>query len=104
MVRRESDTGIGEGGGRFPSTHWSAIRALKSEDQDRRGPALDLILRLYWKPVYKYLRIRWRKSNEDAKDLTQAFFVRAIEKEFFHDYDPAISKFRTFLRTCLDGF
>ena len=51
------------------------------------------------KPVYKYIRLRWGKSNEDAKDLTQAFFTRALEKDFFASYDPAQAAFRTFRRS-----
>ena len=42
--------------------------------------------------------------REDAEDLTQGFFTRAMEKEFFGGYDPAKARFRTFLRTCLDRF
>src|SRR5262249_34919155 len=45
-----------------------------------------------------------RKSNEDAKDLTQAFFAQAFEKNYLRTYDPAKGTFRSFLRTCLDGF
>src|SRR6185295_5952320 len=37
-------------------------------------------------------------------DLTQAFFTRALEKDFFASYDPAQAAFRTFLRSCLDHF
>jgi len=55
-------------------------------------------------PVYKYLRIRWEKSIDDAKDLTQGFFLEAMEKDFFQRFDPERARFRTFLRTCLDGF
>jgi RNA polymerase sigma factor (sigma-70 family) len=55
-------------------------------------------------PVYKYLRIRWQRSIDDAKDLTQGFFLEAIEKDFFRAFDPEKARFRTFLRTCLDGF
>jgi len=55
-------------------------------------------------PVYKYLRIRWQKSIDDAKDLTQAFFLAAMEKDFFRTFDPERARFRTFLRTCLDGY
>jgi RNA polymerase sigma factor (sigma-70 family) len=58
----------------------------------------------YWMPVYKYIRIKWGKPSEDAKDLTQGFFAEAMEKNFFQRYDPARAKFRTFLRTCLEGF
>jgi len=41
--------------------------------------------------------------HEDAKDLTQEFFTAAFEKAFFDPYDPKKSRFRTFLRTCVDG-
>ncbi len=55
-------------------------------------------------PVYKYVRIKWNKPTEDARDLTQGFFLEAMEKNFFDRYDPSKARFRTFLRTCLDGF
>jgi len=58
----------------------------------------------YWKPVYKYVRLRWHFSNEDAKDLIQGFFTRALDKGFLGEYDPAKASFRTYLRTCLDRF
>ena len=41
---------------------------------------------------------------EDAQDLTQEFFTRAFEREYLSRYDPAKARFRTFVRTCLDGF
>jgi DNA-directed RNA polymerase specialized sigma24 family protein len=103
MNRWDSDTGIGAGGGAFPETRWSAVQALSHGGAARRQ-AWEIVVAVYWKPVYKYLRIRWRKSNEDAKDLTQAFFARAFEKDFFVPYDPSKARFRTYLRTCLDGF
>lgn len=58
----------------------------------------------YWKPAYKYIRLRFREDGESARDLTQGFFARAFEKGWLAAYDPAKGSFRTFLRTCLDGF
>lgn len=58
----------------------------------------------YWKPSFKYVRLKWHADPEEAADLTQAFFLRAYEKRFFAGFDPARARFRTFLRTCLDGF
>jgi RNA polymerase sigma factor (sigma-70 family) len=55
-------------------------------------------------PVYKYVRIKWGKSIDDAQDLTQGFFLQAMEKRFFDKFDPGMARFRTFLRTCLDGY
>jgi RNA polymerase sigma factor (sigma-70 family) len=98
------DTGIGGGKSKFPTTHHSAILAARSDDSVERSRAMEVIIGAYWKPVYKYIRIQWRKSNEDAKDLTQAFFTRILEKEILENFDPSRAKFRTYLRTCLDGF
>ena len=42
--------------------------------------AFDTVVACYWKPLYKYARVAWRRSPEDAEDLTQSFFTRAFEK------------------------
>ena len=97
------DTRIGGPGGKFPATRWSAIVAARSKDADERTRALGTIAAGYWKPVYKYIRTRWGKSNDDAKDLTQEFFSRLIEKGFLDGYDPAKARLRTFLRVCVDA-
>lgn len=98
------DTLLGGAQEQFPRTRWSAIVALRSPDANERQRSFGAIVSAYWKPVYKYLRLQWRKSNEDAKDLTQGFFTLALEKGYFQNYDPAQARFRTFLRTCLDGY
>jgi RNA polymerase sigma factor (sigma-70 family) len=74
------------------------------QDSDQRNRAVEALIQLYWMPVYKYLRMKWMKSEEDAKDLTQGFFLRVVEKNFLADYKPEKARFRTYLRTCLDGF
>lgn len=97
------DTKIGGAARRFPTTRWSAVVAARSGDAGERRRAFEALIAAYWKPVYKYVRARWGKSNEDAKDLTQEFFTRLIEKEFLESYDPAKARLRTFLRVCVDG-
>src|SRR5262252_3312763 len=91
-------------GAAFPPTRNSTIRAMWSTDEAERSRGYEALISAYWMPVYKYLRIRWQKSIDDAKDLTQAFFLEAIEKDYFRAFDPGRARFRTFLRTCLDGF
>jgi RNA polymerase sigma factor (sigma-70 family) len=100
----DADTGIGGPHSRFPETRRSAILDLGSRDSHSRGCAWETLIAAYWKPVYKYIRVRWNQSNENAKDLTQAFFARALEKEFFEEYNPAKARFRTYLRVCVDRF
>jgi DNA-directed RNA polymerase specialized sigma24 family protein len=100
----DQDTNIGGPHHRFPVTSHSAIIAARSEDAQERERALEAILASYWKPIYKYIRIKWQASNEDAKDLTQGFFASALEKDYFASYDATKASFRTFLRTCLDRF
>jgi RNA polymerase sigma factor (sigma-70 family) len=88
----------------FPNTRHSVVRDLASVDPDRRAAAYDALARSYWRPVYLYVRLRGRRDAEDARDLTQEFFARAFEREYLERYDPAKARFRTFVRTCLDGF
>src|SRR5579862_6394922 len=98
------DTQIGGRDGKFPPTRYSIVLAVQSEDEHERRRALDVLIAAYWKPVYKYIRIRWGKDNEEAKDLTQQFFVRLLEKDFLESYDSTRARLRTFLRVCLDRF
>jgi len=100
----DADTDIGGPLHKFPVTNHSAIVAARSDDQLVRRCAFDTILASYWKPAYKYIRLKWQADNEDAKDLTQGFFTTAFEKNYFSHYDPRKASFQTFLRTCLDGF
>lgn len=101
-AHREHDTDLGGSGGRFPRTRHSAILAARAEDPHARKEAWETISAAYWKPVYAYVRARWKLSNDDAKELTQDFLLRAFEKRYFSAYDATKGTFRTFLRTCLD--
>jgi len=91
-------------GDQFPVTRWSVIDAVKSPDQAEQTRALDTLCAAYWKPIYKYVRLRWSRSAEDAQDLTQGFFTELLERDLLGKYDPAKSKLRTYLRLCADSF
>jgi RNA polymerase sigma factor (sigma-70 family) len=88
----------------FPSTRQSIVAAIASDRHEVRRSAYDRLVTAYWKPVFKYVRLKWHATPDDAADLTQGFFLRALEKDFFTGFDPARARFRTYLRTCLDGF
>jgi DNA-directed RNA polymerase specialized sigma24 family protein len=87
----------------FPPTRLSVVQRLTSGDASERQIAWDALVSAYWRPAYKYLRARWRLSPEAAEDLTQDFFIRAFESGFLESYDPSRARFRTWLRTGLDG-
>jgi RNA polymerase sigma factor (sigma-70 family) len=99
----DADTAIGGPHDRFPSTRHSLLEAVAANGT-LPNEALEAVAALYWKPVYKYIRLKWHKDNEDAKDLTQSFFASALEREFFQQFDPAKASFRTYLRMALDRF
>jgi RNA polymerase sigma factor (sigma-70 family) len=91
-------------GDQFPVTRWSVVDAVRSSDPAEQARALDTLFAAYWKPVYKYVRLRWNRSTEDAQDLTQGFFAETLERELLAKYNPAKSKLRTYLRLCVDSF
>ena len=88
----------------FPVTRWSVIDAVKSGDPAEQTRALETLFAAYWKPVYKYVRLRWNRPAEDAQDLTQGFFAEMLERDLLAKYDPAKSRLRTYLRLCVDSF
>ena len=103
MGRFDDYTSMGGSKYYFQTTHWSLIDAVRSPDKEQRIAALEHLIGLYWKPVYCYLRRR-NYNNDDAKDLTQEFFLSGIKKEKFKRADPTRGRFRTFLLKCLGNF
>ena len=65
--------------------------------------AIGVIADLYWKPAYKYIRLKWRRSEEDAMDDTQDFFAHLLDRNLLARWDPARASFRTYLRLSIDG-
>jgi len=99
-----SEETLQHGGDRFPPTRRSVIEAVRSIDAEERERALEALCSAYWKPVYKYIRLRWNRPLEEAQDLTQGFFVEVLERELLEKFDPKKSRLRTYLRVCVDSF
>ncbi len=99
-----SDTGI-VGGKQFPETSWSALLAARDPRSPDYARRLQGLVELYWKPVYTVIRYKWAKSADDAKDLTQEFFVNAVlEGNLLHTFEPERGSFRAFLRRAVNYF
>ena len=86
----------------FPPTRHSVIERLRAHGEAGRSEAFGDLVAGYWKPVYKYLRVRWRLGPEEAEDATQALFAEAFENLWFDRFDPDKARFRTFVRLCAD--
>jgi len=101
LVRLDADTAIGGPDGHFPSTRITLLHAAVA---GLPNDALERVTALYWKPVYRFIRLKFRKNNEDAKDLTQSFFLTALERALFARFDPTKASFRTYLRMAVERF
>jgi len=87
----------------FATTRWSVVLAAGEGDSPQSAAALEQLCRLYWYPLYVYVRRRGH-SPEDAQDLTQEFFALFLRKEYFRLADRARGRFRTFLLHALEHF
>jgi RNA polymerase sigma-70 factor (ECF subfamily) len=87
----------------FTTTHWSLVLAAGSPESPRQKEALEMLCRMYWYPLYAYLR-RDGYNTDEAEEHTQAFFAHILEKEFFSKVAPKPAKFRSFLLIALKHF
>jgi len=102
-MKNDDHTDIGGDGQTFLTTHWSLIESIRTE-ADSSHALIGSLLKDYWKPVYCYLR-RHGYRNEEAKDLTQAFFHEIVlGNELVQQADRRKGRFRSFLLTALRRF
>jgi len=66
------------GADRFPVTRWSVIEGARSPDGETRKRALNTLCEAYWRPVYKYVRLRWNRDGPRRPGLTQGFFAEML--------------------------
>jgi RNA polymerase sigma-70 factor (ECF subfamily) len=89
--------------GRFLTTRWSLIVAAQKPGADQAREALAELCRLYWYPLYAYIRRRGHDAVS-AEDLTQAFFAHLLEKHALASVSPERGRFRSFLLTSCQHF
>lgn len=83
----------------FQTTRWSLIAAARDSPAQART-ALEQLCLAYRPPVLAFVR-RSGYTLGDAEDLTQAFFLRFIERGWYADADPHRGRFRTLLLAAL---
>ncbi|MCA1702125.1 MAG: sigma-70 family RNA polymerase sigma factor, partial [Actinobacteria bacterium] len=87
----------------FATTHWSMVLSAGQRSSPASAAALADLCQRYWYPLYVYVRRTIRDVHE-ARDLTQAFFARLLEKNTLALADPQRGRFRSFLLTALKHF
>jgi len=103
MPRPSNATDLGSERRWFVTTHWSVVLSAGDIDGSQASEALEKLCRTYWPPLYSYVR-RQGHGLEDAQDLTQAFFAKLLEKNFWARADRRKGRFRSFLLTALRHF
>src|SRR5580658_4125339 len=87
----------------FTTTHWSIVLSAQDLASPHAQEALERLCRAYWYPLYVFVR---RQGYDDAaaKDLTQGFFARLLEKNYLADVHPEKGRFRSFLMVSIKHF
>ena len=87
---------------RFATTQWTSL-LIASHDGPERAAALEKFCHAYWYPLYAFIRRRG-SGADDARDLTQEFFARLIEKDWLAGVERRDTRFSTLLLTMLKRF
>src|SRR5436190_17969820 len=101
MSQGTSDSAVPAG--QFATTHWSVVLAARDPAAPQAAKALEDLCRIYWYPLYAFVRRRGFSADE-AQDLTQEFFLRLLEKDYLRVVDRAKGRFRSFLRAAMEHF
>jgi RNA polymerase sigma factor (sigma-70 family) len=87
----------------FATTRWSLVLSAGQRSSPESDDALAELCRRYWYPLYAYIRRRLGDVHE-ARDLTQEFFARLLEKNTLALAQPQRGRFRSYLLTCCKNF
>src|SRR6185436_17941575 len=91
------------GAAAFRTTHWSVVIAAGQSGTEERHAALEQLARIYFTPLYAYLR-RQGFGRHDAQDLVQGVFASLLARNEFSTVDRVRGKFRSFLLAALKHF
>ena len=98
------DTHLGGAFKDFPRTTSGFLNEICHPFGPGGKAGLEKLCERYWKPIYFFIRVGCARSNEDAKDLTQAFFAWVFESDVLAQYESRRASFRQFLKALVRGF
>jgi DNA-directed RNA polymerase specialized sigma24 family protein len=100
---RPSDDSVARKGGQFTTTCWSAILLSAQSQAPGSDNAREEFCQVYWYPLYAFIRGRGY-NPEDARDLTQGFFLFILDRKALKRGTSAKGKFRSFLLGSLKNY
>jgi len=87
----------------FTTTHWSVVLNARDLAAPEAREALETLCHTYWYPLYAFVR-RLGHDDAAAKDFTQGFFAKLLQKNYLAQVHPAKGKFRSFLMVSIKHF
>jgi RNA polymerase sigma-70 factor (ECF subfamily) len=101
---RPADTSLGGNPRAFPETTSELVERFQDGTGEQFRLGFEVLCQRYWKPIYVHIRAAWGKTNEDAKDLTQAFFLWLMEGDALNGFERERGSFRRFIKVLLRSF
>jgi RNA polymerase sigma-70 factor (ECF subfamily) len=86
----------------FATTQWSMVLAAQGQSPAAQE-ALEKLCRIYWRPVYSFVR-RQGNGPEEAEDLTQGFFALLLERRDLDAVRKEKGRLRSYLLTAVKHF
>ena len=90
---KPDQTSLTDDPSRFRTTRWSVVLLSAQSQVPGFQAALSELYRIYWYPLYAYVRRRGH-APEEAQDLTQGFFLHLLEHKTLARADQLKGKFR----------
>src|ERR1043166_6143467 len=79
----------------FVTTQWTRVMEARGDSPEAKAVLSDLGA-AYYSPVFAFIR-RNSPNEEAARDLTQEFFTRLLERHGMDKVDPRQGRFRSYL-------
>src|SRR5438105_9267328 len=98
----DSTSARGKPDATFVTTQWTRVLQARGDSPEARAALSDLCA-AYYAPVFAFVR-RNAPDEETARDLSQEFFTRLLERQGIHTVEPGYGRFRSYLLGAVKHF